>query len=312
MPTRDSVPSDPTPARPVSVLPNRPGLVRRAAEGTSWLLRGGASLFIAFSVVSVAIAALALVGDSSGSVALYDATVRASRGDWVETAWGLTYDGVPGLLLALGQLAVVVGAVVMSRRSSILSRILAHGTLMAWATLWAANMFRLADVDSGFDAASRAMAMVIFLACTAFAAGRGVLVAPGRAPRGATEAAPLESAPVEAMPEMVMPPAMPSGEPALDGVPTLPLRAEETDATGAEAAPGRVRRGLAASRRAAGSCLSGAGKACRAAGSMAPAAGRRIGRMAGGVGRRVRDVARVAVRGVPTPAPVPVTEKAAT
>lgn len=60
------------------------------------------------------------------------------------TAPGLTYEGIPGALLALGEAGAVLVGLVMLFASRLRARVLASMIVVAWASLWAANATALA------------------------------------------------------------------------------------------------------------------------------------------------------------------------
>ena len=162
-------------------------------------------------------------------------------------AWGLSYDGFTGLLLAAAQLGVVAVATVATlprRRSR--ARRLGHAVLVGWAALWTLGLLGVASDDGSLGSAASAGFMGVLCACTVYRAVR---------PRRAVATA--------------------SAPPAPDDQPHAPP-AGAARAAWIESTSERARRAWAHAKRGAVAARPHAVRAARAVGSAAHRAGQRL------------------------------------
>jgi hypothetical protein len=120
----------------VSDKPSPPTVVgkKRYLRGCAWVLLW---LFALFTLGSVAMAVKSQFSTPGNTFRMY----YVRDGDRVVQAWGLTYSGVSGRVLAVCQAAAVIGmlAAVTRRRW----RAIGLGLLMAWAVLWVVGVGRV-------------------------------------------------------------------------------------------------------------------------------------------------------------------------
>jgi hypothetical protein len=118
-----------------------------------WVVRGGAGLFVVVSLAHVLLAAYHRAHSPGGVFKTY----HTQTGEGAFHAWGLTYAGRAGLLLALGQAIVVGGAWMAARwgRRPVVRRA-GTGLIGAWALLWSGNLWWIAWLEGGVAAASDA------------------------------------------------------------------------------------------------------------------------------------------------------------
>jgi hypothetical protein len=150
---------------------------------------GGAWFFIIVSLAHLAWVIGEKWGDPAGVTRLYHTEVGQRSYD----AWGLSYDGTLGLLLAMGQALVVAGAAGASTlpwRRTLRYRRIGHCVLFAWAALWALGLLRLAALDHHLDSIAQATLLCMLLGCTGYRASMGW--SPGRSP---ARSAPLAASP---------------------------------------------------------------------------------------------------------------------
>jgi hypothetical protein len=143
----------------------------------------GAWFFIIVSLAHLVWVAGQKWGDPAGATKLYHAVVDGRS----YNAWGLTYTGTLGLMLALGQLLLVAaaaGASVLPWPRTLKLRRIGHGVLCGWAALWAINLIWLASVDPQVDSTAQATLLCLLFGCTGYRAATGW--SPGRSttPRG--------------------------------------------------------------------------------------------------------------------------------
>ncbi len=138
---------------------------------------GGAWFFIVVSLLRVSWAIAVMWGDPASTTKLYYTVV----GDVSYDAWGLTYTGIVGLLLAIVQLLVVTSAAVASTLRSdraLKARRAGHLVLCGWSALWALNLIRSAAITLSLDSIAQATLLSVLLGCTVLRASRGW--SPGR------------------------------------------------------------------------------------------------------------------------------------
>ncbi len=154
-----------------------PGLTPQRTKHLRGLAAGGAWFFIAVSLVHVLAAAVYKMAEPSGTFKMYHTVVGGVSYD----AWGMTYPGAFGLLLAIGQSLVVAAAVVASvlPASMLKWRRIGHGLLIGWAGLWTANFLWLFSVDHELVSFAQAAMTSVLFACTVARAAAGWM--PGRA-----------------------------------------------------------------------------------------------------------------------------------
>jgi hypothetical protein len=139
---------------------------------------GAAWFFIAFSLAHLVWVLAVKAGGPAGITTLYQTD---GPGGTVHRAWGLAYDGWPGLLLAAAQLVAVAGAALASALPWARGRRAGHAVLIAWSALWALDLLRLAMIDGRVDTWIQALLLSGFLGCTMVRAA-----SPGRAPAAAS------------------------------------------------------------------------------------------------------------------------------
>ena len=138
---------------------------------------GGAWFFIVFSLLRVSWAIVVMWADPASTTSLYHTVV----GDVSYDAWGLTYTGIAGLLLAIVQLLVVTSAAVTSTLGldrAVKARRTGHLVLCGWSALWALALIRNAAIVLQPDSIAQATLLSVLLGCTVFRASRGW--SPGR------------------------------------------------------------------------------------------------------------------------------------
>ena len=93
--------------------------------------------FVLTTALSVTLAMLSCVvyPDSQNRI------MCTGGGDNIKSAWGLTYYGWSGAVLAFVQAVVVVSALWASRHRKMVYRRAGNVVLILWAGLWAANAF---------------------------------------------------------------------------------------------------------------------------------------------------------------------------
>lgn len=141
-------------------MTNRSTTVQKYAIGGAWF-------FIVASVLHLAWVIGVKIPDPGGVTKLYHTVVDGVSYD----AWGLTYDGTPGLLQALLQLVVVGAAtfatVLPSRwRPLRKMRRVGHVVLIGWAGWWALNLLWLTSVDMQLDSVLQSGLLSALLGCT--------------------------------------------------------------------------------------------------------------------------------------------------
>jgi hypothetical protein len=104
-----------------------------------WLARLFAWLFAITTAIGVAGAMIMCIihPDSTHRI------MGTSVGGHVRSSWALTYAGGFGILLALSQVIVVVGALWASRTQKATVLYISHLILVLWGGLWAINAFRV-------------------------------------------------------------------------------------------------------------------------------------------------------------------------
>ncbi|MCP3904221.1 MAG: hypothetical protein GY715_11370 [Planctomycetes bacterium] len=147
-------------ATPLRPLRHRLDRARPYALGAAWF-------FVVFSLGHLAWVISTKWGDPAGLTSLYQATT--TTGETVH-AWGLGYAGMLGLLVAVGQFALVATAAVMSTVSTPRRRRFGHGVLIGWATLWMLGLMRLAGVDPALDTLAAAGLSTVLFGSTVYRA----------------------------------------------------------------------------------------------------------------------------------------------
>lgn len=145
--------------------------LRRSLSASRRTAAGGSALFLVVSLLCVAIAGLSA---SQGRGASYGLLGPIDPADPASAAPGLVYRGGGGALLAILQVAALLGAVAMTRAVGRGPRVLGHAVLVAWAGTWFVGLARAADLDPSDQAAGSALAMTAFLALTIFRGIDGV------------------------------------------------------------------------------------------------------------------------------------------
>lgn len=142
-----------TPA-PLAAVRRHAAPIQRFANGAAWF----------FIVVSLAHLAWVIPTQLAGGglVTLYQTEV----GGEVHRAWGMAYDGLPGLLQALLQAAAVAGAAILTLLPWQRGRRVGHTTLIAWSALWALNLGWLASLDGAIDSYAQATVASLLMGCT--------------------------------------------------------------------------------------------------------------------------------------------------
>jgi len=198
-----------------------PRFVRRAAAALPGWATAGAWFFIAFSLAAVGWAAVRQWGDTSGTTALYGGDGHG--------AFALTYGGVPGLLLALGQLAAVGAAAFASVLPQARLARLGHRVLMGWAALWTLDLAWLAASDPRFESFGQAALMSALMACTVYRAFRRPARRIAAAPLASTSPPPPPAAEADTGDGL---PDEPDASPALSiPAPSVPSRLSRARAT---------------------------------------------------------------------------------
>ena len=121
----------------------------------------GAWFFIAVSLAHVLWVIGAKWGDPAGTFKLYHVGSH--------NAFGLTYTGTLGLLIAIGQAGLVTAAAVASVLATgrmLRYRRLGHVFLVGWSALWAADLILLAAIDHEWVTAAQAALLSALLCCT--------------------------------------------------------------------------------------------------------------------------------------------------
>jgi hypothetical protein len=129
---------------------------------------GAAWFFIVASLAHLAWVIGVKLDEPAGLLTLYQTTTDGET----HRAWGLAYDGVGGLLLALAQAGAVASAAVMSVMIAPRPRRIGHAILVAWAGLWFLGVLRLASIDLEIDSLSQTTVLGACLAGTAYRAWR--------------------------------------------------------------------------------------------------------------------------------------------
>jgi len=129
----------------------------------------GAWFFVIVSLGAVGWIATLKWAEPASSIALYSATA----GDDEISAWGLSYDGVFGLIWAMAQIIIVSAAAVLSVRGNVKAKRIAHGVLVGWAALWMLSLHHLARHDLQLDTLTQAAMASILFACTGYRAWEG-------------------------------------------------------------------------------------------------------------------------------------------
>ncbi len=134
---------------------------------------GGAWFFIVVSMLHLLYAISVKWNESAGVFKAYHTVVNDISYD----AFGLTYAGTLGLLLALGQFGVVGVAALTGCKGivhiPILGRLnrfwgIGHLILISWAALWLGNFIWLASIDHAFDSYGQVFIMSILFICTSW------------------------------------------------------------------------------------------------------------------------------------------------
>jgi hypothetical protein len=133
---------------------------------------GGAWFFIVLSLVRVSWAITVMWDDPTSRIRLHYTVV----GDVSYDAWGLTYTGIVGLLLAIVQLLVItIAAIASTLRSdrTLKARRVGHLVLCGWSALWALNLIGSVAINVQLNAIVEATLLSVLLGCTVFRASRG-------------------------------------------------------------------------------------------------------------------------------------------
>ena len=138
----------------------------RLAPGAAWF-------FIAFSLTYLVWVVGTKWTAPAGLTTLYQTTIDGE----VHAAWGLSYEGAFGLLLAIVQLGVLVAAVLMSLLKTDKWRRVGHGVLVAWAALWMMGLLNLAVEDGTLGTLLQTGVVSLLLGATLY---RAVLAFPRR------------------------------------------------------------------------------------------------------------------------------------
>ncbi|MHC5002181.1 MAG: hypothetical protein ACYTJ0_03585 [Planctomycetota bacterium] len=138
-------------------------------RGLGRLTTGAAWFFIIFSLAHLAWVVGMKWGAPTGLTTLYQTEV----GDHVYRAWGLSYEGVGGLLQAIGQAIMVLAAATLSVVPWQRARRAGHVVLVIWAAWWAMSLGGLALRDGQLDTIAQTGLLTALLGCTIHRAWRG-------------------------------------------------------------------------------------------------------------------------------------------
>lgn len=147
---------------------------------TTWKIVTGSVRFCAWFFAVATVLTVCLVVVSSADNPNPHATIMSSGAD----AWGLTYIGRPGMLLALAQTVAVTWALWASRARKPALRLIGHTLLILWSALWTANAFYVFG-DGTFNLI---YIMPFFLLCTCL---RAALDLRRRSPSESRDIAPV-------------------------------------------------------------------------------------------------------------------------
>jgi hypothetical protein len=139
--------------------------IRTLASGAAWVFVLGTLFGVSWAIVS-------LLRDPSGMAVMISTEV----GGRAYPAWGLTYQGTWGLVMAVVQgLAVAAAAVASSLPAGRTTRArrIGHAVLCAWAALWTFNAIRVASLDHLLLTRGLSVLFCLFAACTVYRALAG-------------------------------------------------------------------------------------------------------------------------------------------
>ncbi len=134
-------------------------------------LMGGAWFFLIFSFGYLGWAVLAGLTQSVG-LSIFDITTENGA---THAAWGLSYQGIPGLLLALLLAGIVLTGTIGSINRRQRLRRWSQSILLGWSALWMLNFLHLMMVDPSFETVSRTFIMAVLFICTGYRFSLNVL-----------------------------------------------------------------------------------------------------------------------------------------
>jgi hypothetical protein len=137
--------------------------LRHSGPTMSRVAVGGAWLFIVVSLLHLLWVYSVKLPDPSGLTTLYQITVDAVT----YRCPLLTFDGWPGLILAMIEGVAVIAAAVMSVLPVRRLRRIGHVTLLTWVGIWTTGLIYLALLEPGdVQGLGQAGAMTVFAGCS--------------------------------------------------------------------------------------------------------------------------------------------------
>ncbi len=153
---------------------------RTAWNSIGTLASGAAWVFVLGTLFGLSWVIASLLGNPSDPAVMIGTEVDGKA--W--TAWGLTYRGTIGLVLAIVQGVAVAAAAVASAlpaaRATRMRRI-GHVVLCAWAALWTLNALQVASLAPLLFTRGLAVLFSLLTVCTAYRALAGWRPAPSQA-----------------------------------------------------------------------------------------------------------------------------------
>ncbi len=160
------------PATPAAEQPLPMQPLRNAWKSIGTIASGAAWVFVLGTLFGLSWGIASLLNNPSDPAVMIGTEVDGKP--W--TAWGLTYRGTMGLVLAVVQALAVAAAAVASAlpaAGAARARRIGHVVLCIWAALWTFNAFRVASLSHMLFTQGLSLLFCLFAACTVYRALAG-------------------------------------------------------------------------------------------------------------------------------------------